>query len=210
MKIFGFRVCVKRTGHRRAKLDKHDFRGIFLGYSASDQNIRYLDLDSGITKVSHHAVFNEAWYSCSHNRPPTAQFLYDLGLAAQDATTSVLVPHAQTPKDKFDHFQDPTPSSLPMHLLPSKHSVGARAAKVDKPLPHSILEEFDIEKDCMANIYLSPDPYHYAFEETIDLRRFDSARTPTAGMNLVTKDDRLFLGSMSKSTPAARISNWRS
>ena len=70
-------MCVKRTGHRRAKLDKHDFRGIFLGYAATDQNIRYLDLDSGITKVSHHVVFNEAWYSCSDSRPPTAQFLLD-------------------------------------------------------------------------------------------------------------------------------------
>ena len=30
LKVFGLRVCVKCPGHRRAKLDKHDFRGIFL------------------------------------------------------------------------------------------------------------------------------------------------------------------------------------
>jgi hypothetical protein len=35
---------------------------IFLGYTATDQNIIYLDLDSGIVKQSHHATFDEAWY----------------------------------------------------------------------------------------------------------------------------------------------------
>ena len=48
LKTFGSRVCVKRSGVRRAKLDCHDFTGIFLGYTATDQNIVYLDLDSGI------------------------------------------------------------------------------------------------------------------------------------------------------------------
>ena len=30
-KLFGSQVCVKRTGSRRCKLDRHDFKGIFLG-----------------------------------------------------------------------------------------------------------------------------------------------------------------------------------
>ena len=34
LKMFGSRVCVKRTGSRRSKLDRHDFKGIFLGYTA--------------------------------------------------------------------------------------------------------------------------------------------------------------------------------
>ena len=61
-KTFGSRVCVKRTGSRRCKLDRHDFTGIFLGYTAMDQNIIYLDLDSDVVKSCHHAVFDEAWY----------------------------------------------------------------------------------------------------------------------------------------------------
>lgn len=65
------RVCVKQSGDRRSKLDRHDFTGIFLGYTASDHNIRYLDLDSGVVKSSHHAVFDEAWYMQPH-RPPAA------------------------------------------------------------------------------------------------------------------------------------------
>jgi hypothetical protein len=55
LRTFGSQVCVKRSGDRHAKLDRHDFTGIFLGYTATDQNIVYLDLDSGIVKHSHHA-----------------------------------------------------------------------------------------------------------------------------------------------------------
>ena len=36
LKLFGSRVCVKRTGKRRAKLNRHDFTGIFLGFTATD------------------------------------------------------------------------------------------------------------------------------------------------------------------------------
>jgi hypothetical protein len=39
LRVFGSRVCVKRTGKRRSKLDRHDFSGIFLGYTATDENI---------------------------------------------------------------------------------------------------------------------------------------------------------------------------
>jgi hypothetical protein len=55
LKLFGSRVCVWRTGAQRAKLDHHDFTGIFLGYLASDQNILYLDLELGLVKLSYHA-----------------------------------------------------------------------------------------------------------------------------------------------------------
>jgi hypothetical protein len=62
LKTFGSWVCIKRMGDCRAKLDHHDFSGIFLGYTSTDQNIIYLDLDSGLVKRSHHATFDEAWY----------------------------------------------------------------------------------------------------------------------------------------------------
>jgi hypothetical protein len=53
LKIFGSRVCVCRSSKCRAKLDHHDFTGIFLGYAATNQNIIYLDLNSGMVKTSH-------------------------------------------------------------------------------------------------------------------------------------------------------------
>ena len=87
LKLFGSRVCIKRTGDRRSKLDCHDFRGIFLGYASTDQNICYLDIDIGLVKCSHHAQFDEAWY-LQPSRPPAAQLLYDLGLEADDEPPS--------------------------------------------------------------------------------------------------------------------------
>ncbi len=87
LNTFGSWVCVKRTGNRHAKLDRHDFSGIFLGYTSTDQNIIYLDLDLGLVKRSHHATFDKAWYlqpSC----PLAAQLLYDLGLEAETIPVS--------------------------------------------------------------------------------------------------------------------------
>jgi hypothetical protein len=66
-------------GDRHSKLDKHNFTGLFHGYTSTDQNIRYLDLNSGNTKTCHHATFDEAWY-LQDIRKPAAQLLYQLGL----------------------------------------------------------------------------------------------------------------------------------
>ncbi len=62
LKVFGSRVCVKISGIHHGKLDRHDFKGIFLGYTTTDQNIVYLNLNTGVVKRSHHAQFDEAWY----------------------------------------------------------------------------------------------------------------------------------------------------
>ena len=88
LKLFGSQVCVERTSDRRSKLDRHNFHGIFLGYASTDQNILYLDLDTGLVKRSHHAQLDKVWYlqpSCPH----AAQLLYDLGLEADDDTPSL-------------------------------------------------------------------------------------------------------------------------
>eukprot|EP00804_Cyclotella_cryptica_P010127 CCRYP_018496-RA/>CCRYP_018496-RA protein AED:0.47 eAED:0.44 QI:0/0/0/1/0.5/0.66/3/0/481 len=79
LRVFGSRVCVKRTGKRRSKLDRHDFTGIFLGYTATDENIKYVDVDTRVVKTSHHAIFDKAWY-LQQRRPPFTQMLYDIGL----------------------------------------------------------------------------------------------------------------------------------
>jgi hypothetical protein len=99
LKVFKSRVCVKRSGNHSGKLDRNDFTGIFLGYTATDQNITYLDLDTGTVKRSHHALFDEAWYLQSH-RPPAAQLLYDLGLEPDNNDSSKIpdnVPEAPWP-----------------------------------------------------------------------------------------------------------------
>jgi hypothetical protein len=39
LKLFGSRVCVKRSGNQPAKLDWNNYTGLFLGYTAMDNNI---------------------------------------------------------------------------------------------------------------------------------------------------------------------------
>ncbi len=62
----------------------------------------------------------------------------------------------------------------------------------------------------MATIYMSPDPYYEAFEEVIDLHKFDLHKHRTAGLCLAHSVKRLFLGGMAPGTPGAMIPCWQS
>ncbi len=76
-------VCVKRTGSCRCKNDRHDFTGFYWAiYTVTDQIITYLNLNSGIVKSCHHAIFDKAWY-LQPTQPPAAQRFHDLGLEAK-------------------------------------------------------------------------------------------------------------------------------
>ena len=62
----------------------------------------------------------------------------------------------------------------------------------------------------MATIYLSPNPYFDAFEEVMDIRRFDINKHGTGGLCLTADGgDQVFLGGITPSTPAAKIPRWR-
>jgi hypothetical protein len=234
LKLFGSRVCVKRTGDRCSTLDRHDFRGIFLGYASTDQNILYLDLDSGLVKRSHHAQFDEAWYLQPH-RPPAAQLIYDLGLKAEDdvptpphisdITTNPIAilpaPWPPLPSLKSYPTKWPIPplcqtTPLPLRETAFSRPISAAAARVwsppDAPPPTAsdIVSEYNITRQDMALIYMSPDPYHEAFEEIMDIHRFNFNRHHMAGLCLAHIDGRLILGGMTPSTPAAKIPLWRS
>ena len=80
-----------------------------------DQNILYLDLDTGLVKHSHHAQFDEAWY-LQPTCPPATQLLYNLGLEA-DNDSHITVD--TTDSDKENHIRvllAPWPP-LPSHKL---------------------------------------------------------------------------------------------
>jgi hypothetical protein len=74
---------------------------------ASDHNIHYLDMESGIVKESHHTVFDEAWYMQPY-WPPAAQLLYDIGLEAEDGFVSEIGPE---PCKTHAHYP-PLPSKI--------------------------------------------------------------------------------------------------
>ena len=86
--MFGAQICVKRSCKGRAKLDKHNFTGIFIGYTATMVNIHYIDLKTGLVKICGHTAYNEAWY-CEPQRLPAAQLLYDLGFGPEHSEGNI-------------------------------------------------------------------------------------------------------------------------
>jgi hypothetical protein len=91
--------------------------------------------------------------------------------------------------------------------LPACSVFGARAWK---PSPLDIVLEYLIGKRDMATIYMSPNPYFKAFDEMVNLCKFDLSKHRTPGLCLAQLDNRLFLGGITPSTPAAHILCWRS
>ena len=236
LRTFGARVCVKRTGKRRAKLDRHDFTGIFLGYTATDQNIWYIDVKSGLVKDCHHAIFDEAWY-LQPSRPPAAQLLYDLGLSTSYDTTMPPEPPTPTPSPYPPLFLPTKPFSidtapakqthLPLRLYEDPLMVvnpdyAAAAARVSQQDPYQgtilesknesgmAVEQYDISRRDLEQVYFSPHPYEAAFEDTLNLRRLCTDRHPTAGMDLQVINGCLIVEGMRPSSPAAKIPRWRS
>ncbi len=126
LKTFGLHVCVKMSGTHRCKLDHNDFTGIFLGYTATDQNIVYLDLTSGIVKSCHHAVFDEAWYLQLH-RPPVRRNYCTTLASRQSPMLSRSTVHLPTsPSTPFR----PSPFHGHLCLLQNRKMFGTRPAPV--------------------------------------------------------------------------------
>ncbi len=56
---------------------------------------------------------------------------------------------------------------------------------------------------------MSPCPYFEAFEEEINLQKFDLAKHKTAGLCLAHVDGQLLLGGLALSTPGTKIPRWQ-
>jgi hypothetical protein len=110
-----------------------------------------------------------------------------------------------------------TPLPLCVTETPSHNIIAARAAQVQsnnntkskKQIAADVVSEYLIGVDNMAMVYVSPDPFSSAFEEELDLHKFDISHHRTAGLCFFEKEGRLFLASMAPSTPGARIPRWR-
>jgi hypothetical protein len=112
---------------------------------------------------------------------------------------------------------DDTHATVPEHLigprLPSttgSHQYPPAASCVHTTNPSDIVSEYLIGQRDMSTFYMSPDPYFDAFIEVIDIQKFNLTKHCTAGLFLLHSDDRLYLGSMTPSTPGVKIPHWRS
>jgi hypothetical protein len=191
LRVFGSRVCVKRTGKRRSKLDRHDFTGIFIGYTATDENIRYIDVRTRMVKSSHHAIFDEAWY-LQKRRPPFAQMLYDVGFEPDEEL--VLPTSIPTKLPPFPPIASTEPTALPKQTttipLPLRLSTpasiyAAAAAKstldddlvlqpLDLPakrLEHEMIMHHDVSrKDQSMEITFARSPHHRSQRDSCEYR----------------------------------------
>jgi hypothetical protein len=127
--------------HLLGKLNKHNFKGIFLGYTASDQNIVYLDLGLGLVKQSHHAQIDKAWFlqdSC----PPAAQLLYNLGMELDGnrySETELIAPDIKSDyrlPGTIKPIQIPWPPISPHALLKPKLTIPDECTYLPLPLRH--------------------------------------------------------------------------
>jgi hypothetical protein len=104
--------------------------------------------------------------------------------------------------DNIPHQLDGPKLRAPPSTLPYQ----AIAARTLSSTASNIVSEFLIvSKKDMAMIYLLPNPYFESFKEVVYITRFDFNKHQTAGLCLTTTGDHLFLGSISPSTPAAKI-----
>ncbi len=171
---------MKRTGTHRAKLNRHDFTGIFLGYTATDQNITYLNPNSGVVKSCHHV----RWSLVSPtDLTSCCRLLYDLVLEVETnyisitglihptppgTVTPISVPWPPLPLGPFLNTKSwKTPplslyAPLPLRITDAPHIVGAKAAWVHsqgdqhskKQITADVVSEYLIGASDMAMIYV--------------------------------------------------------
>jgi len=71
LRVFGSRVFARKPGSDKwAKLDKKNTNGIFLGFTATDNNVYFRDDSSGRILTSTHVLFDEAHMSTPSNSTP--------------------------------------------------------------------------------------------------------------------------------------------
>jgi hypothetical protein len=71
-----------------------------------------------------------------------------------------------------------------------------------------IANEFKVDQWSMDMICMSSDPCHDAFDEVIDLLRFDLENHSTAVLSFLKKNGCIILAHISPSTPGAKIPRW--
>ena len=85
LRIFGSRVYARKPGKRTAKLDTNSYKGYFLGFTATDKNVIYIDEDTGRIKTGTHVIFDEAHMSVAASKAPlAAQTLQRLGYYSKE------------------------------------------------------------------------------------------------------------------------------
>ena len=151
LKIFGSKIYAKRSTKRKYKLDNNVDEGIFLGYTATNQNIIYVDAKTGRFKTATHVIFDEAHMSTpTSNTPIAAQALQRLGYTSKEhevhvsdtssinptCAAQLLTSTAQLPTKStdgsigYDIYAD---NQEPLSILPGKISIVSTGVAIQMP-----------------------------------------------------------------------------
>lgn len=97
IRVFGCPVITKFPGKRAAKLDLHTSQGIFLGYTATDKNIYFMDTTTRRIKIATHCIFDEAGTTIPPSQQSLAsKALQHLGMPVTQATTMPTLPEKES------------------------------------------------------------------------------------------------------------------
>lgn len=121
--IFGCPIIVRNLGRRPHKLDLHTSTGTFIGYTATDKNVHYIDNTTHRIKTATHCTFDEASMTIPPAlQSPAAKALQNLGYSNKTSNGQTIAQHEQEP---IDH--DPGLHQLKIKLLPSHATMPERA-----------------------------------------------------------------------------------
>jgi len=140
LRIFGCAVIVKNPGKRPAKLDTHTSTGIFLGYTATDKNIYFMDTQTKRIKIATHCQFDEAGMTI----PPAqrSQACQALQATGYTGNTSTEEPTLTCPTDPSETEILQVKLLSPQARLPTRATQEAAGYDVYSPVdchiePHS-------------------------------------------------------------------------
>ena len=127
---FGSKIVAKKAKRRPTTLDPNSYNGLFLGYTATTDIIRYWDIDHQQERTAKHYAYDELHFG-NHpaNRPPGAKLLLELDTKQPSHQTNLTT--LLDTQDPPSHFRD-LPSSQLSHR-PSHH----KYLPPDDPLPYN-------------------------------------------------------------------------
>ena len=167
LRIFGCRVIVRRIGERAAKLDHHTNAGTFLGYTATDKNIIYMDEQTREIKTSTYVVFDEAHLTAHRIRaPPSAVFLqrlgFDTSVQNQHDANDILL---QDPSAEAQHATTTTAATAQFVLLTTNAKLPTRGSPLSVGYDLYSAQEITINPNSrvkvLTDIAFTPPPGHY-------------------------------------------------
>lgn len=123
LRIFGCPIVVKNPGKRPAKLDHHTSSGIFLGYTATDNNVYYRDNKTKRIKIATHVQFDEASMTLPRSEVSPAMLqLQDLGVPKENEPAALTV-------HETNHEPPPIHDTLRVQLLSDNATLPQRATE---------------------------------------------------------------------------------